>query len=58
MSYSNGTVYDPARQCHGKRGYSSKAQAKKSGRRAERIVGRLVAYRCPHCDLFHLGHRP
>ena len=57
MTHSNDTVRDPAFQCAGKRGYGTKAKAKRSARRAERIIGRLSAYRCPHCDLFHLGHR-
>jgi hypothetical protein len=57
MSHRNDSVYDPARQCIGKLGYSSKAKAKRHGRRAEGTIGRLFAYRCPHCSLFHLGHR-
>lgn len=57
MTHSNDTVRDPALQCAGKRGYSSKAKAKRSGRRSEWLLGRLSAYRCPHCNLFHLGHR-
>jgi hypothetical protein len=57
VSHHNDSVYDPARQCNGKMGYASKAKAKRHGRRAEGKIGRLVAYRCPHCRLFHLGHR-
>jgi len=57
MSHRNDNVHDPARQCHGKLGYSSKKQAKRHARRAEAHIGRVYAYRCPHCDRIHLGHR-
>lgn len=57
MSHSNDTVHDSALQCAGKRGYASKTRAKRHARRAESVIGRLSAYRCPHCNLFHLGHR-
>ncbi len=53
----NKTLRPKAEQCVGKRGYGSKAKAKRHARRAEGTIGRLHAYRCPHCDLFHLGHR-
>jgi hypothetical protein len=58
MNYTNGYMDKVDRQCQGKRGYSTKAYAKSAGRRAEQHTkNRLTAYRCPHCDLFHLGHR-
>ncbi len=58
MTYTNRYVDKRERQCEGKHGYSSKRKAKTAGRRAEpHVSGRLSAYRCPHCDLFHLGHR-
>lgn len=55
--HSNDFVRSPEVQCEGKHGYRSKAEAKRYARRAEHRLGRLVAYRCPHCELFHLGHR-
>lgn len=57
MSHTNTAVHDPAVQCAGKRGYASKAIAKRYARRGEWRFGRLSTYRCPHCHLFHLGHR-
>jgi hypothetical protein len=58
MSYTNGYLDKVERQCTGKRGYSNKRYAKEAGRRAEQHTKvRLTAYRCPHCDLFHLGQR-
>lgn len=58
MTHRNDTVRDPDRQCAGKHGYGTKSKAKRAYRRKGSTVGRLFAYRCPHCDLFHLGHRP
>ncbi len=55
--YRNGYMDKRERQCEGKRGYRSKKVAKTSGRRAESTIGRVSVYRCPHCDLFHLGHK-
>ncbi len=56
--YRNGKLRKRELQCEGKRGYRSKKVAKTSGRRAEQHVhSRLSVYRCPHCDLFHLGHK-
>lgn len=44
--------------CRGKRAYHNKKLAKWHIRQTERLHGeRLSAYRCPHCDLWHLGHR-
>ncbi len=51
---------DPQRQCVGKRGYRTKANAKRMLRRSQALHGRdrLRVYRCPHCDLWHVGHKP
>jgi hypothetical protein len=46
----------PELQCHGKHTYLTKAAAKAAARHAERFYGRMQAYRCPHCDRFHIGH--
>ena len=52
------------RQCTGKRTYKSKSDAKRAIKRAATAHGgakdysRLNAYRCPHCDGWHFGHRP
>ncbi len=56
-SHSNSVAHSPEAQCKGKKGYDSKTKAKRYARRGESRLGRLFAYRCPHCDLFHLGHR-
>lgn len=62
MSLRNGWAYDdPARQCHGKHTYPSKAIAKRSLKRWKPTGARrnnLQVYRCPHCDSFHIGHKP
>lgn len=44
-----------ARGCRDKRSYLSRYAAKRSAR-VQRGKGRigLVAYKCPHCSLFHL----
>lgn len=57
--HSNQFVDDPARQCHGKRGYRTKAYAKLRIRRMRWVEEResLHAYRCVHCGAFHIGHR-
>lgn len=47
-------------QCHGKVKYRTKAWAKQAAKRVptKSGCGFLQAYRCPHCDFFHIGHRP
>lgn len=57
VGHSNVDERAPEVQCVGKRGYGSKAKAKRSARRSEGKIGRVFTYRCPHCNLFHLGHR-
>jgi hypothetical protein len=51
---------DPRRQCRGKRAYDTKATAKKVLRDSQglRGRGRLRPYACPHCGLWHIGHKP
>lgn len=39
--------------CTGKRQFNSKAAALKQRRYGHNKM--LVAYRCPHCHMFHLG---
>lgn len=53
----NANVYHPANQCEGKRWFTHKRYAKDHARQAERSVGRMQVYRCPHCDLWHVGHK-
>lgn len=48
---------DQARQCLGKRPYARKRDAKIAVRHVEQRHGRMIIYRCPHCDRWHLGHR-
>lgn len=52
-------TYSQATQCIGKRRYE-KADAKKVARHTETTYGggKLDAYRCPHCDWWHVGHPP
>ena len=48
-------------QCKGKRPYSRKRDVKRAIKSAERTslrVGRMSAYRCPHCGAWHMGHSP
>jgi hypothetical protein len=45
-------------QCTGKRWYSDKHEAKKAAKKSEQRFGRMDVYRCPHCDLWHIGHEP
>lgn len=53
------TAVDHAwRQCHGKRTFATRAEAKAAIiRQAAHGGGKLGAYRCPHCGRLHLGHR-
>lgn len=56
-------VYSPISQCNGKRPFATKADAKRAARAAERSLGRMRAYRCPHCStndepIWHVGHKP
>ena len=44
-------------QCDGKRTYLSRHEAKAAIKaRMSTGLEPLKAYRCPHCDRFHLGH--
>jgi hypothetical protein len=56
VSYRNDFVDTPEKQCRGKHSYETKAKAKRSARRTD-APRAVKAYRCPHCDFFHLGHR-
>lgn len=51
---------NPDRQCKGKSTFGSKLQAKNWHKRNVTLNGAtsppMRAYRCPHCDWFHLGH--
>lgn len=49
-------AFNPRYQCHGKATYLTKADAKRAAGTSERFAGRMRAYRCPHCDRFHIGH--
>lgn len=53
------TVIDhPSRQCHGKRTYSTRKEARHAiTRQASNGGGKLGAYRCVHCGSLHLGTR-
>ena len=48
-------------QCKGKRPYTRKQDVKRAVKSAERTslrVGRMSAYRCPHCGTWRMGHSP
>lgn len=50
-------VFSPESQCHGKRRFATKADARRSNTMTVAHGGdRLKAYRCVHCDGWHLGH--
>ncbi len=57
-------VYSRESQCAGKRTFRRKAQAKHAARQTmsggthSEKPGRVVVYRCPWCDLWHVGHPP
>lgn len=61
MSNGNDFVDDRSRQCTGKRGYQSKFVAKRVLRRArglDKNRGALRVYKCPWCNLYHVGSKP
>lgn len=50
-----------ARSCDGKRRHDTKAAAEDqlwALRRAGTARGSMGAYRCRHCDSWHVGHKP
>lgn len=49
---------DPARQCDGKRRYSTRRGARRARSRTPAGDGHFAIYRCPWCDTFHIGHAP
>jgi ribosomal protein L32 len=51
------TTYSRTTQCDGKLPYDGKAAAKRAAKRLEQTAGRLIAYHCPHCGAYHVGHR-
>lgn len=51
-------VTDPAIQCKGKKAFGSKADAKRWLKRSSMNTSGMNVYRCPHCQSFHMGHKP
>ena len=48
--------FSPETQCRDKRGFDSKAEAKRSVKTMEQRIGfRMTVYRCSHCGLWHAG---
>lgn len=45
-------------QCGSKRTYSHKGAKRAARGVMTKGGGRVVAYRCPHCDRYHVGHPP
>jgi len=44
--------------CGKKRGYGNRKNAKSILNKMKRCGGKnLQIYPCPHCDMFHIGHR-
>lgn len=51
-------IYNPMGQCHGKRGYRTKKQAKRAITFLEqKLHARLHSYRCYWCGSWHIGHK-
>lgn len=51
--------YFKTRGCRIKRTYSSRSEAKVAAKRMNRIAndgGRIRAYSCVYCELYHIGH--
>lgn len=49
--------FSPMTQCEGKRPFGRSKDAKQHIKFIEAKVGaRYVAYRCPHCAAWHVGH--
>ena len=50
--------YLEIRGCKIKRSYQSKPEAKKAAKRMNRVTeqGRIRAYSCDYCELYHIGH--
>ncbi|MBI3752100.1 MAG: hypothetical protein HY263_10665 [Chloroflexi bacterium] len=44
------------RGCSSKAAYGTRGEARSLSRRGRHIGGRLAAYRCRWCGLWHLGH--
>lgn len=54
-------VFDPRSQCIGKVRYRERRWAEAAiaqMRSRGRDTAGLSAYRCPHCEFFHIGNRP
>lgn len=59
-------VYNPERQCDGKRPFRTKGFAKRmalvltsgSGAEDRRSPRKATTYRCPWCGFWHVGHKP
>jgi hypothetical protein len=56
---------NPHYQCEGKHNYRRKSDAKAAARQTMSASshhtekrGRLIAYRCPWCAFWHVGHPP
>jgi hypothetical protein len=45
------------RSCTSKSAFVSRRAAKTLSHQGRHQDGTLQAYHCPHCDLWHLGHR-
>ena len=44
------------RTCGSKAAYVSRGEARTLARHGRRADGQVAPYRCPFCDLWHLGH--
>ena len=55
-------IYSPTSQCRNKRTYMNKSEAKRaikrtmSGANTQGQRTPMIAYKCPHCGSFHIGH--
>lgn len=58
MARDNPTFLDRMRQCDGKEKYDRAAgEARAAVRRKIERNKQLVAYECPHCKSWHIGHK-
>jgi hypothetical protein len=46
-----------SRSCSSKSAFTTRRDALSLSRHGRHQDGTLQAYHCPHCDLWHLGHR-
>lgn len=53
-------VYNPQRQCYKKKSFRSRRVDRDVLSKMHKYLtdDQMKAYNCPHCGLWHIGHRP